>query len=242
MNIVRRWKRGMAVGCSHGNLADQSALKAALDFKKRWKPDTTLHLGDAFDMAALRSGAKGTADESKDIDEDWKAGQSFLERLQPDLIFYGNHEDRISRLTHSPNALVKLAALRCQQALQDVAKSVHAKIVPYDIETGWRQYGDTLFGHGYMFNEMAIRDHAELVGKCVIAHLHRVGQERARRLGGATGYCVGMLADKTKMDYAKHQKAKTKWSNGWSFFEYCDDETVIWLTERTKTGEWRTPL
>ena len=47
----------MAVSCSHGHLADAKATKAALEFKKRFKPDTTLHLGDAIDLAALRTGA-----------------------------------------------------------------------------------------------------------------------------------------------------------------------------------------
>ncbi len=64
MNIVRKWKKFFAVGCSHGHLADQSALATALKFKSAWKPDTVMHLGDFMDLAALRSGAKGTPDEN----------------------------------------------------------------------------------------------------------------------------------------------------------------------------------
>jgi len=41
-----------------------------------------------------------------------------------------------------------------------------------------------------MYNEQAIKHHAETYGQCVIAHLHRVGWERARTLDGASGYCV----------------------------------------------------
>ena len=54
---MTKWKKFMAVSCSHGHLADAKATKAALEFKKRFKPDTTLHLGDAIDLAALRAGA-----------------------------------------------------------------------------------------------------------------------------------------------------------------------------------------
>ena len=61
---MTKWKKFLAVSCSHGHLADAKATKAALEFKKRWKPDTTLHLGDAIDLAALRSGAMRNPDSS----------------------------------------------------------------------------------------------------------------------------------------------------------------------------------
>ncbi len=243
MNITRPWKRGLALGCSHGGLADPSALAAVLRFKQQWKPSLTIHLGDFVDMAAFRSGAKGSADEAESIEDDWRAGVNFLERLEPQQLHIGNHEDRVYRLQQSPNAIVSLAASHCVNAIHDTAKTLKASVVPYDIETGWRQYGDTKFGHGWMFNMAAIRDHAEYVGgNCVIAHLHRVGQERARTLGGGTGYCTGMLADKTRMAYAKHQKSKAGWSQGWVFFEYCPDETIVWTMQRTRSGEFRSPL
>ena len=50
-NITRSWKRFLAVGCSHGHHADQALLKKVLSFKARWKPHTTIHLGDVVDLA-----------------------------------------------------------------------------------------------------------------------------------------------------------------------------------------------
>ena len=78
---MTKWKKFLAVSCSHGHLADAKATKAALEFKKRWKPDTTLHLGDAIDLAALRSGAMknpDSSDRASSIAEDFRAGTNFL--------------------------------------------------------------------------------------------------------------------------------------------------------------------
>jgi hypothetical protein len=45
VKVIRKWKRWLAVSCSHGHLANEGALKAALEMKRRWAPDTTLALG-----------------------------------------------------------------------------------------------------------------------------------------------------------------------------------------------------
>ena len=76
---MTKWKKFLAVSCSHGHLADAKATKAALEFKKRFKPDTTLHLGDAIDLAALRAGAMrnpDATDRASSISEDFRAGLS----------------------------------------------------------------------------------------------------------------------------------------------------------------------
>ena len=78
---MTRWKKFLAVSCSHGHLADARATKAVLEFKKNWKPDTTLHLGDAIDLAAFRAGAMRSPDSSDraaSIAEDFRAGTNFL--------------------------------------------------------------------------------------------------------------------------------------------------------------------
>ena len=54
--MAQKFKKFLAVTCSHGHLADAKATRAVLEFKKRWKPDLTLHLGDAIDLAALGQG------------------------------------------------------------------------------------------------------------------------------------------------------------------------------------------
>lgn len=236
------WKRFLALSCSHGNLADPDALKAVLKFKASWKPHRTLHLGDVFDFASLRSGADGTNDEGTDLFDDFHAGTRFLTQLEPTDVFVGNHCDRAYKLAQSNRAKVAYAAGRLVSDYETLAKdTLKAQLIPYDIDEGWLQLGDTLFGHGYMYSLNAIRDHAESVGKCVIGHLHRVGQERARVRRGATGYCVGFLGRKELFTYAKLNKQRFAWSQGFAWGEYSDAYCHVRLEQRTPDG-WRLPL
>ena len=241
----RKWKRFFAVGCSHGHLADPHALETVLAFKKRWRPDLTIHLGDFLDLSPMMMNGKKAETDGSRLADDFRAGVTFLEQLEPQLIFAGNHEDRIPKLQGHSNSIISFAADQVALELDKVIRSLGADYVPYDIQSGWREIGDTRFGHGYMFSENALRDHAELVGNCVIAHLHKPGMVRARRLEGATGICVGTLANIPAMAYAKTQKSRTAWNHGFVFGEYCEGkgaETISWLIAKGNQGEWRLPI
>ena len=246
-NITRNWKRFLAVGCSHGHHADQQLLKRVLAFKSRWKPHTTIHLGDAIDLACLRMGATG-ADEAADPEGDLQDGLAFLHQLQPQKYFLGNHEARLNVLMESPKAIVAALAARVMGQITDQAKRMRCEVIDYNFQNGWRQLGDCLFGHGYMCNEQATRDHAESVcgpggtTKVVIAHLHRVMQAEGRNRAHPTGYCVGWLGDKDAMGYAANRRATTSWSRGFAWGEYCDTETVVWLAKETQANDFRLPI
>jgi len=126
------------------------------------------------------------------------------------------------------------------QEIERTAKALKARLYPYNIRS-YVEIGGTKFLHGYMFNVQAIRDHAETYGRCVIGHLHRVGQERARTLDGVSGYCVGMLA-RFDMEYAMTRRATLAWSQGFAFGHYTDHQMTINLCERTKENPWILPL
>lgn len=241
MNVVRRWRKYLAVGCNHGPFICPQARKAVMDFKADYKPNHVIHLGDFLDQTALRSGAFGTKDQSASIQKDLTAGLDFLRELEPKWIFEGNHEDRVYRYSHCLDAVKAFAASRIIQDLHELRDELKAELISYNIDTGWRELGNHLFGHGYLYNEAAIRDHAELVGNCVIAHLHRTGEERGRRRGGATGYCVGLLADIPSLDYAKTHKATMKWQNAFAYGEWTDGATTVNLVKRADNGQWRLP-
>jgi hypothetical protein len=241
--ITRRWKKWLAVGCSHGHLIKDSAAGAALEFKRKFQPDKVLHLGDFVDLAAFRCGGNpGGSDAAQSISEDLNAGINFLRELEPDEIFIGNHEDRLYHLAKSPNAIAAHCANDVIGKINDRAKETKAKLHPYDIERGWLKLGDTLFGHGYMCGEQAIRDHAESIGRCVIAHLHRVGEAPGRRSDRSVAYCVGMLADGSRLDYAKTRRAKLAWANGFGWGYYCDEFCTVHLESALPDGTWRLPI
>lgn len=248
-NITRSWKRFLAVGCSHGHLADQQLLRGVLKFRDRWKPHKIVHLGDAIDLACLREGAIHTADDALSPDADLEAGLAFIEQLAPNVWHLGNHEARLVRLMEHPRAIVSGLAARIYQDIEHQAKRLRCELVPYNFQEGWRiPFGsDAVTGHGYMVNEMAVRDHAEAIctgtqTKVIIAHLHRVTQHEGRRRDHPTGYCVGWLGDPSLAHYAALRRATTSWSRGFAWGEYCDNETQIWLAKELQNGTIRLPV
>ena len=128
---MSKWKKFLAVSCSHGHLADAKATKATLEFRKRWKPDITLHLGDALDLAALRAGAMrnpDSADRATSISEDFRAGLNFLRLLEPNMFFVGNHEHRLYEMQYSPSAIVSHCAASALADLHQNLKDIHCQI------------------------------------------------------------------------------------------------------------------
>jgi hypothetical protein len=242
MNINQQWRRFMAVGCTHGHLIDNEARAKVLQFKRDWEPHTTIDLGDLIDTAAFRSGARGTKDECEPIAPDRFAARDWLLEYEPNVITWGNHDWRVWELSEHPNAIVAQAAMCVRDELLSIAGKLKAETVPYHIDEGWWRMGDTLVGHGYMYNTNAIADHARKFGRCIFAHLHRTGSESADRLGGPRAFCAGYLADGKRMRYAHRRPAYLRWNNGLIWGEYTDTSSVIWLAEAPREGEWRLPL
>ncbi len=241
--ITKGWKKWMAVSCSHGDHIDPEARDAVLAFKERFKPDTTIHLGDFIDMAAARSGAMNdpnASDRAASVADDLAAGVDFLQELRPNHILYGNHEDRLFRLANSPNALAAHASTLVIQEIEKTAKNLKARLYPYDMQSH-PIIGGTRFIHGFMYNVASIRDHAETFGNCVMGHIHRVGIEQARTLNGATGYAVGMLM-RFNADYAKTKRQTLSWSQGFGYGYYSDTHITVNLCERKRNTPWMLPI
>jgi len=238
------YKRFLAVGCSHGHLADPAALKAVLKFRASWRPHRTIHLGDFIDTAAFRGGSAGTADEAALIEPDLGHGLNFLKKLEPTDILIGNHEDRLWEAAAHYNAIKSELARRMIQDIRDTASGLKAQLIDhYDINRSWIQLGDTKFLHGFMWGEQALRDHAEHFGKCVIAHVHKTGEVQARRSDHATGWCVGTLANIPSMHYASRRRATAAWNYGLVYGEFNDRECHVNLSSAPQNaiGEWRLP-
>jgi hypothetical protein len=240
--VTRRWRRLLAVGCSHGNLASRDAIDAVLRFRRDWKPDTTIHLGDFLDTAAFRSGAKGSKDESEPIAPDVDAGLQFLKDLSPTHVFCGNHEARLWSLAEHHNAIVAECAAHIVQSINTTAAGIGAKLITYKGVWSGLDIGGFRYCHGTVYNENACRDMAEMYGNVVFAHTHRAGVAKGRRSDNPTGYCVGTLTSVPNMDYASTRRATLSWSAGFVWGEYTDTQSVLWLHEQpTSVPVWRLP-
>jgi hypothetical protein len=246
-NIGSKWTRFMAVGCSHGKHIDKAAKEIVLAFRERWKPELIVHLGDAIDTAAFRSGARGIdADSSEPVAPDIDGGLQFLAELGADVFLCGNHEARLWHLSHSPNAVISYAASQCVDAIQKACAKRGTLIVPYSGIHQVYKRADVTFTHGTFYNEMAARDYAETYGgKVVFAHTHKAAQQEGRTHAPSTGYCVGTLTRRAALEYASTRRATLSWSHGLVFGEFregASPQSAVWLSAAAQGEEWRTPL
>ena len=231
MNPIRNWKRFVAVTCNHAHLVNDSAHAEFFQFVENYKPSMRVHLGDVWDAACWRNGAGGGPDSSKSISEDFEHGQDFLRNFHPNIVFLGNHDVRPFEHLDHPNAIVAQAAASHVKSISDFIRTeLTSEMVDYDIRKGWRRLGNTLFGHGYMHNENAARDHAEMLGApVVIGHIHTLTMLPGRSVNAPCGYSAGCLIDVEKARYASRRRATHRWRNGWVYGEYCEDDCKVFL-------------
>lgn len=242
-NINHKWRRIMAQGCSHGDLANGKIQKQVLAFKEKFKPEIRVELGDLVDTATFRSGARGTPDEGVKIEPDELHALSWMKRYEPTHITFGNHDHRLLELQNSPNAIVSYAASKLWNSLTDTARKMHTKTRMYDIEDGWFEIGGYYWGHGYMFSENAVRDHAEyLGGPVVMAHLHVPQQVSGRTRTFTPSYCVGTLANIAAMNYARRRRATSRWAHGFVWGEVSDKSAHLYLCSCKRDGEFHLPI
>jgi len=229
MNPVQNWKKFVAVGCTHAHLINARAEAEFFEFVEAFKPDRRIHLGDVWDTQCWRGGAGNGPDSGKSITEDFKSGEDFLLNYRPHTVFLGNHDVRPFENLEHPNAIVRHAAKVHVEAITDfITKDLRAEMVDYDVRRGWRILGGAAFGHGYMHNEQAARDHAEMLGRpTVIAHVHTLASASGRSYNAPTGWTAGCLIDIDKARYASRRRATHRWRNGWVYGEYSDTDCRI---------------
>lgn len=241
---MNRWERVLAVGCSHGTFANPDALRAVLRFRDAWKPKHRIHLGDAYDSTAFRTGAIGGKDSdcTESIHDDITNGARFLSDFKPTVFCLGNHEHRLVRLSEHFNEIIAMAAQATLERMMDAIGD--APIIPYTVhKTGWYQLGGFKFGHGHLYGENYLRDTAETWGNTVVAHAHRAGAAKGRRSDSPTAFGVGTLADIPAMGYASGRRSTLAWSHGLVWGEICSDKASLHIHEwQQGETEWRLPI
>ncbi|MEN6534621.1 MAG: hypothetical protein ABFD89_13215 [Bryobacteraceae bacterium] len=243
-NLNRRWRRWMATGCLHSVYACREYQRNVRAFKKDFRPDRHIELGDVLDTACLRGGARGTKDETEPLEPDVRAALNWIREMEPSDWMLGNHDTRVVELIDHPSAIVAELSRRLWADMQAAAGSVKCKIHHYDIETGWLTLGNTDFGHGFMYNVNAVRDHVEMRrgNNVVMAHVHKPEFVPGRVIGAPWGICVGLGADPRKMKYARRRRQTLAWGHGLAYGYFCDnDSTGNVLSWRCAHGEKEDP-
>lgn len=238
------FKKFIAFGCSHGDLIDSDCESFLQKFIADFKPDLRIHLGDAWDYRALRKGIGNSDPEAfDDLEEDTTRGFLTLERLQANVLLLGNHDYRLYRIAHEHGpALARKAAKDGVKHLQKWAKANGCKLFPYHVDEGVFKFanGQGVCVHGYSANNNSLQEHIAYYcppkGTLIMAHLHTPQYATARKHGGADGYCVGTIAESSKMHYAAHRFATSRWGAAFTFGEYKGNQIKTYLARRTPSG------
>lgn len=227
----------VAVGDNHGDIIDADVAKEFFKFVKKFKPDQRIHLGDCFDLRALRRGVSGQ-EEDESLVDDVKAGMDFIERYQPDTFLYGNHEDRLSQvISTSTNGMVKDYVIDLDNSIKNKLKSNGCKkIYEYHAHEGVHALGNIRFVHGYTCGTRAVEEHAihyaPVAGAVIMGHLHSIQQTNAKRHGGAVGFSGGCLCRKEDMGYSKNRLATSKWGSGWLYGFVQGNDWKVWQAHK----------
>jgi len=248
-NITHKWKRILAVSCSHAKYVDKDAWKTVLKFKEKFKPATTIHLGDFIDLTALLGGGTGSGCQGEEIAPDVDTGFTHLRELRPNVVLAGNHEDRAYKLRESKRPDTAYAAHKICEGIENTCTGIGARFLPYDgIEQLW-SIADIGFTHGTCYGESATRDMAEqycdgTIRKIVFGHTHKVSMASARSKAGGTGYNIGTLTARNALGYAKTRRSTFAWTQAFLWGEYCEslNQSSLHITQKNHNEQWRLPI
>ena len=235
--MAKKIKRVMAVSCTHGASIDLEAAAKVLRVKREHKPHITIHLGDWMDTAAFMRSAS-ERERGQSIIDDVEAGLSFLSEYKPDVLFCGNHDDRLWQDVHHPNKIRADCARLVIDRIEAYCALKKARLIPYTgalDSTGWLKIGPVVWGHGVMFGENAARDHAEAFAShakhVVFGHTHRVLVQSGRTMGETMGHSIGCLCDKPAMAYAKNRRQTMAWQHAVMIGEITKEEACLQIVQ-----------
>ena len=216
---------------NHGNHAEPRAVEALLAFKKDYKPDTLVHLGDAIDLACLRRGASNE-DMGVSLKQDFDEGCQFLRdyfsgSAKDKIFLFGNHDQRLLDAMGSHAAMIADHATTLYEEFVSCLNrcGVNKTDVFYDSRLGVVDFYPFRFIHGYSTAENAAKAHAMAYGgKCpavIFGHTHYRDYWRASTLDRQEAWGCSCLCG-IDPDYARKNIRKLRHSIGFIYGWYDD--------------------
>ena len=222
MKNAQRW---IAAFDNHGDMCDRRAVELFFDFKRRWKPHTSIHGGDCFDFRALRR--KASDEERRDgIGQDIADGCEFLRRMKPDVWLMGNHDARLTDVLGGDDR--KLADL-VSPIWDDVTEAAGAAVVkPYDKCKGRHWQGDLLLMHGMHHGlHAAAQAVNDFKANVLFGHIHAFSAASSPSVSGALyGYTSGSLCD-NRMDYCRASPKTLRHESGFCYGVTIGKRTLV---------------
>ena len=241
--------RIVVMGDNHGNHGDPDTLEAILDFCKDFKPHHRVHLGDNWDLAALRKGVGNQDREASAaaLKEDIEVGCEWLAQYRPTHFLMGNHEHRVREAMHTTDSINKLDALKDWDA--KMRKAVRASgcrvIREYTVADNYVDIGPVTFTHGFYHGNDAIVKTAHRFnsgpGRAVVmGHLHRAEQHNLERRGGGAMWICGCSC-RLDMEYAERRPSTLRWQNSFMAF-IVKGEHYVGRQAHRFDGKWIMPF
>lgn len=221
------FKRFLVCADSHGHLVNPECVGKFAQFKKDWKPNYTICLGDIWDMNCLRKSAN---DEEKreGLASDFQAGLDFLD-LGFSHLTLGNHDARLWEAANgSANGILRESCQDLVECVQQELRKRKIKWVPYNVNSYLQlPEGGPKLIHGFLAGMNPAKAHFERFGSCLFGHVHAPSSYIAKHIDQGQAYALGCMADIPSMAYAERYPNRLGWRNGWGFGIIND-----------KTGKW----
>lgn len=233
-------KRFIAVADSHAAKINPHCENAVMDFIKDFRPTVRIHLGDAWDLEALREGATPQEQEAS-IKEDFDEAKRFLYRYykggEENYYLEGNHDRvRIERFARSRQAIVQEAAADALRQMTAIQRRCKCVVLPYDSRLGVLRLGHLKAVHGYASGETAVRKHARVYGNVLLGHIHTIESVPVENPDGpAEARAIGALCH-IDMSYNSRQLNKLRHANGFAYGYLFEDGSYQILQAREIAG------
>jgi hypothetical protein len=236
----------VAVADSHAGEINPRVEKALKGFMKDFRPQVRIHLGDAWDLRALRDGAD-EHDREASIEEDFDHAERFLASFfdggQENYYLEGNHDRvRVERFAVSRQSLVREAAIKGLDEMNRIQRRCRCRVLPYDARKGVLQLGHLRAVHGYACGRNATTVHARLYGNVIHGHTHTIEVVPIENIDGASeARAIGALCN-IDQPYNGRQPNKLRHANGWAYGYLYEDGTYHLMQVREINGVFRAAL
>lgn len=235
-------KRFIAVADSHATLLLPRCEEAVLDFIRDFKPTVRIHLGDAWNLEALREGASPLEQEAS-IHEDFVAARSFLHKFYSggleNYYLEGNHDRvRIERFAKSRTSLVREAGIAAMSDMDAIHRQNRCLVLPYDSRQGVLRIGHLKAIHGYAHGIGATAKHARVYRNVIHGHTHTIEVSSVENdEGPSEARAIGALCS-IDQPYNSRQLNKLRHANGFAYGYLFPDGSYIIFQARDILGRF----
>lgn len=233
-------KKFVLVSDNHGDLQDDSAVRACLNFCNDFKPDVAIHMGDNWDFRNLRRGASDD-EKSGSLEDDYKTGLEFFEEFfsygKTRVFLRGNHDQRVWHLIDTTNGILRDHCRYLAERIETACKVRKVEMLPYDAEQGVYEIGELRCLHGYAHGVNACRVHANVYRNCFFGHIHTAESNPVPSHKPAEARSIGCLC-KRDIDYINAKTAKLRWANGWVYGYLFDNGTYQYSQAKKINGHF----